>query len=336
MAVTITHSDEFLSTTSMTWVKNNRSALDRPHPVLQDALAHKEDVDGGERLVVQYETQRHSVNTQLSTGYEPVNLEATPVMTAGNEGWFYAIRPIIISGREEKINNGSAKITSILERRTQSTHRGMRADFEQQLLSGDVASMSDLVTLNGFAVSTGILENAALGSQTNVVHNVSKLTYQALRGFQNQSVDLGANFSTAGLPLLTEQQIRIQEQSMDPTKVSMYASIAGASNLNRALQPNERYIDGKKLGAGELAMAFNGMAFKVTSLLPNTGADAWNFLAVDWNAIKLHCMSGMMFNQSEFKTISGHDVRAAFVHTFCQTIVEDYGSSLVAYNGTNW
>ena len=57
------------------------------------------------------------------------------------------IRPVVISGHEERLNRGEAEIVSILESRLQDTEQGFRAEFEEQLLFGNVPSMSDSVTL---------------------------------------------------------------------------------------------------------------------------------------------------------------------------------------------
>lgn len=335
MAVTLTYSDEELSTTAAAYLKNERAMQDINHPFLDDMIAAKKTVEGGERLIIPWDVQRHSQTTQLSTGYEPVSLVANPVSTPGNQGWFYAIRPIIISNRDTIINRGASKQMDLLQSRVQDTERGLRAEWEDASLRGGVPTFSDHQTLNGFDDQTGFLEESAVGAQNNTVHAVSKATFATLPGFQNQNFDFAGAFGANGLTGLSDMIARIKDVTTERTQLRGYASIQGELNLKRVVQTQERYTT--ELDAGKQVLVYDGIPIKVTSRLPNSGtvttADPWTFLFVDWSAVRFIGQTGWVMNMDQFREISGHVTRAAFMHLFGQFTVEHFGSHAVGFDG---
>jgi len=340
VATTFTYSDEELSTTAAAYLTDERRGMqDRPHPFALDVLANKQDESGGERVIIPWDVQRHSQTTEFVSGYESANLSISPISKPGSDGWWMAVRPIVISERDELINRGKHKVLDRLKRLVTDTDRGALDEFDRHLLQGGLAGYSDLNHLNGFDYTDGFLEENAPGLQTNVVHGVSKGTYSALPGFQNQIADINGAFSTNGLPALHKICTQLREITDDPGKCMGYMSIDGATNLKRATQEFERY--GEQGDPGRPILMFSGIKFKVTSFLPNSGAttstEKWSFLMLDHSSIKFRGQQGVVMSMTPFRDVGGgHIAKVAFLRTMGQLTVSYFGSTGVAFNGDAW
>lgn len=338
---TLVFSDQFLTTTLMYRVEKMRSMIDRPLRFLDDMLAMgKDEVAGGERVLISWKFGRHANNTQLSTGYEPLNLSVSPIGTPGHDSWFYVQRPILYSGREDTLNRDKHKVISIIESRGEDTELGLKADVEDEALRGDVPTMSDLNTLNGTDDATGFLEEDIVGSQTNTVHNTSKATYATAAYFQNQTSDIANSFSANGLTSLFKAHIRSEDLAQEPSKIIGYGSLSLMEHLKRAVQTNERYVS-ESNDAGQPVMSFGGRKLRVTSRLPNSGvnttAQKWSLVFIDWSALRFVAQKGKCFSLTPFREISGYDVRAAFMNIFGQLCApKGFGSHTLVVRGESW
>lgn len=330
MATTWSFSDEFISTTALKYLANQRQMQDRPRWVADALISEKMEDGEGHTLVVPWDVQRHSSSTRMITGYEEVNLDVQTVMKAGREEWAYVVSPVVWSIRDEKQNSGQAKKISIIERRTKDTDLRMLQEFETRLLAATGDAWADLNTLNGCDTTVGFLERDVVGSQTNVVHDVSKGTYSALVGFQNQTGDAGGAASTNLLDQLRLTNLRVMDATKDPTKLHSFCSIPGANEYNGIVQTNERYT-GEARDAARLQVLAGGLLYQPTSALPNAGSDTtgkpWSFLTLDCNAIKLHTMPGMCMSMTEFREIDGYRVKAAMMEFFGQLTIDYFASS---------
>lgn len=341
MSTTLTVSDQLLSTTLFSHMKTMKSQINKPVPFLEDLeKLGMEEEEGGERMIIPMAFNRHSRTTQLSTGYEPINLTVKPIGNPGYDGWCDVIRPIVIAGKDNRVNRGKAKIISIMETRSQDAYDGLRMEMQQQLIQGGQAGWSDCNNLNGTDNTTGFLESAAYGSQTNVVHNLSKATYNFSVGWQNQWTDLANSFSTNGLQGMYDMMTRVFALSKG-AKLRWYASIKATNNLKRALNSNERYLSESELDGGKRVMTFGGAPVSTLfSDMPNAGtnttATPWSFMLVDFDELKFVKQKGFYFEAGEFETQSGYDVQASFIHTMGQLRVTYLANFGLATKGEVW
>jgi hypothetical protein len=118
--------------------------------------------DGGQKVDVPLILAEHSTITQLSTGYEPVNLAVQDALRNASYDWCDFVAPIVINKKEELSNRGERAIVSIAEARMKSVMGLLKREFERQSVAGTSAILSDLNTLNG-AVAGGFFECAAFG-----------------------------------------------------------------------------------------------------------------------------------------------------------------------------
>jgi len=334
----LTFDNQLLTTTLYAIIDEMKSQIDRPVLFVDNIEKNMETEDGGERLIIPLNFDRHSTTTQLSTGYEPINMTVQPLGTPGFTVWGDWIRPVVISGHEERINRGKYKVLDILEERAKDTYNGMRLDFQRQLVTGDVATLSDCNTINGTSDTTGFLEPVAPPGQTNTVVNVSKSAHSTSLGWQNQALDHGgAPATTSLIDALYDQCVRIRELAAEnAAKLCIYGSLDMGIALKEQIQEFERYVDSKELDAGRMVMMFNGLPIELIRDVGNngTGATGWGFTIIDHASIKWVSQSGYHFKTGEFVTQSGYDVRASFLHLMGQLKTNYLGSSSVIFNVT--
>lgn len=336
----LTISDQLLTTTMFARMKMLKSQIDRPTFFADDIekLA-KEEEEGGERMLIPLNFTRHSSTTQLSTGYEPVNQAVSPLGETGHEAWGDWIRPVLISGHEERLNRGKAKILSMLDERVKDTYNGMRLEWQQALVTGNASNMTDCIGINGSDFTDGVLETSAFGSQSNSVHNVSKSTYATSVGWQNQVVDCQDQFSQFGLIGMYGMMTRVLSVS-NPKKLRWYGSISGVNNIKNALGSQERYLSEAELDGGRRVMSFGDIPIQTLQDLPNAGTNTtgnpFTFILIDFENIQWITQKGYHFKPGAFETQSGYDVRASFLHLMGQMRVRWMASSGVIHSGETY
>lgn len=147
-----------------------------------------ETYDGGQKLDVPLILEEHSSITQLSSGYEPVNLAVKDALRVGSYNWCDFVAPVVITRKEEPSNKGERAIINIAEARMKSVMGLLKREVEKQLVANDSSVLTELNTFYGIDDSTGFFENAAFGSQTNVVGGIDKAVFGT---YNNQRLQLG-------------------------------------------------------------------------------------------------------------------------------------------------
>jgi len=339
---TIVADDELLTTTAFNRLDHIRQMQFRVQRLAQNMLEKKDTVDGGERLVVPWDVQEHSVTTQHVTGYEAVDMTFSPVMNMGNDTWFFAIRPVAWSWVDRAKNSGKHKVMDLVEKRVTNTEKALLVQLEQQWLQANVAAMSDLNSLNGFDTSNGFFEELAVGSQTNTVHSVAKSTYSSLPGFQNQRFDMAGAYSTNGLIGARSVSWDVEELTDDPTDIALYSSRAGELNYLRTVQGQERYTSDERDGA-KLGVQIAGRRSIRVPSMPNAGAvtgtsdQEWTHLWLDHAVVKFKGFNGLVMDMTPFAPVGGgQQVSAAFFRVAGQTAIHHFGTSGVAFGGDTY
>ena len=296
---------------------------------------------GGTRIVVPLGFGEHSSTTRMQTGYERIDLSVEDVFQPASYEWAHVVRPIAISSEEELINQGDAAILSILESRVKMTANALKREYVKQIVQGGVTGWEDWSTLNGIDESTGFLELGAYGSgQSNDVGSVSKSTYKAKTGWNNQLFDGAGSFNSNGLAGLYDLMVEINAVSPSGQPNVILASRSGFKNLKRALSASERYIDTAKLDGGRISQTWDGVPIDVEYFMPNAGAGgsgsgtsdqeaSFYMLSLD-DIYTLWDPKGF-FDLSDFESVSGeYDVRAAKLRCRGQLIAKHLGSSGLA------
>lgn len=341
-STSFTTENELLTSTLRDFIQAEKSMQDRPTRFLDDLdKMGKRMSEGGESIQIDWETNRHSQPTRLTTGYEIINLTAQKVGTPGRDDWGEVVYPVVMSQSEDWRNRGKAKRLDILERRARVTFHGAREDLQKHFLQGGVSGFDDILSYNGFDNTDGMLEQDAVGSQTNTLHTLSRAAFATLPGFQNQVFDIAGSFSANGLDGLTDVSSRIKELAGEGgIKLMGYGSIEFMNNLKKASRTFEQFIDVEKYDGGKMVQVWDGI--RLQSLadqlgLPNAGsvttADPISCIIVDFASIYCDAQTGYWFDTGDFREATNQLVRWSPLHIVTQLLAEYLGSSGVLFDG---
>jgi hypothetical protein len=184
-----------------------------------------ETYDGGQKLSVPLILEEHSSITQLSSGYEPVNLAVKDALRTADYEWCDFVAPIVITRKEELSNKGERAIINIAEARMKSVMGLLKREVEKQLVANSSTVLTELNTFNGITggagSATGFFENAAFGAQTNVVGGIDKAVFTT---YNNQFIDFGGNLATNMISNLTDLYVQCQINTPDGSSALLISS----------------------------------------------------------------------------------------------------------------
>jgi hypothetical protein len=337
MTTTIDYGDQEFSAIAIRAIRSTRSMLDQPRRLADRLMKSVKTESGGARLQFPWKVGRHSSTTQMSvSGYNPIDLVGNPQHKSGTETWAYFIRPVLISKREETEYRGTGKILDLVKERTEDAYLGHRQELNDHFAAGDQSQLSDLNHLNGVDYTDGFLEENAVLSQGNTVHGVSKATYSSLPGFQNRVADCAGSYSANGVRVMRRLLQDIRNLVENDSDLALYVSGSLIENYGRVTLSQERYVAGQA-NAGMQPLMFDKYAMHQEDALPadgaNTTANPISGYVIDHKHIGVIGQQGMVEKFDGFREISGHAVRAAFLHNFIQLRIDYWGTSGVIMNG---
>lgn len=332
-------SNDILSSTLRVLAREAVDQLFKQLPLLNEIKGKGgvETIDGGQKIERPLLLTEHSTITQLSSGYEPINLAVSDVLRGASFEWCDFVAPIVITKKEELSNRGPRAIVSIAEARMKSVMGMLQREWELQAIKGGSTVLTEMLTLSGSANTTGFLE--ANAAQSNDVGGLSKTTFTDL---VNQYTDCnagGAKFSTDGIAQLTEMYINCQVNSPQGVPNLILASPTLYRNYKSLLFAKERYIGEDTLDGGKLALAFHSAKMFVDPNLPTgvttgtAGAQTISLYALNTDFIKVVFDSDANFNVTDFENVSGYASRAANVFVRTQLIFDHLKSQGVLGNG---
>jgi hypothetical protein len=294
---------------------------------------------GGIKIQRPLSIQEHSTITQLATGYEPVSLAVNDVLRPAIYDWSDFVAPIVITKKEEMENSGEYAIVKILEARMKSVMGMLRRELNKQVLAGTSTVLTSLNTLNGDSAgagsATGFLEPLAAGTQTNIVGGVSKLTFQATPGWQNQFVNIGG-LGLAASSLAPFYDAYIAANSVAPMGDVDHFIMSNAllAAYRDQLFAQERFIDTKTLDGGRMGLAFNGALAEQDPEMGFACSVAGNVdgYMLNYDGIKLIFHSEGDFSLSPFEHISGTTARSAQLYVKCQLVADFLGGQAMLIN----
>ena len=229
--------------------------------------------DGGSKVNCPAIMTEHSMITQLSSGYESVNLAVKDPLRQTEYNWCDFVAPVVITEKEQLTNKGDRAVINIAEARLKSVMGMLQREFCKQIVNNESTVLSELETLSPFS-ATGWLDCQPFGSQSGLVGNLSKSTYTET--FQNQYIDCPSAFPDetdhavrlfrAMSKLYIDSQVYAPEGEIDiilmsPRCYELYKN---------SLFAQERYtsIQEQRDMAGKLGLMFNGAKVYVE---PNLG-----------------------------------------------------------------
>ena len=324
MSITLTSvSNDILSTTIYDIEDSVSDALFQTTPFLSVAKKLKKikHFNGGFKLVVPVETEESTQMTVLSSGWEPLNMSVKDALDNAEYDWLRVAMPVLISGREEAVNSGEKAIIDLAEVRYKNALAALMRKINKQIVAGNVTGLSALGTLNGTATgdTTGFLQNAALGSQTN---NMGGLSRGSIVGLNNQfkqvGVAGGATFAGGtGLKMMYELEAlasTVSPAGGDGGRFHLtLASPQSYIEYRNALADKERYIDAKTLDAlGVQSLAFSSgvlMPEREMNVASSAHANDCSMFMLNLDGISLQIHKDADFKFTGFENVTGYDGR---------------------------
>lgn len=230
--------------------------------------------DGGSKVNCPAIMTEHSMITQLSSGYESVNLAVKDPLRQTEYNWCDFVAPVVITEKEQLSNKGDRAVINIAEARLKSVMGMLQREFCKQIVEGSSTVLTELETLSP-KVSGGWFSLRPFGNGTGLVGGLNKATYTTT--FQNQYVDCPSAFPSMSLDqagrlframskLYIDTQVYAPEGEVDiilmsPRCYELYKN---------SLFAQERYtsIQEQRDMAGKLGLMFNGAKVFVE---PNLG-----------------------------------------------------------------
>ena len=259
----------------------------RTIPLLEavERAGNVEMINGGQKVDHPVILAEHSNITQLTTGYESVNLAVKDALRTASFNWCDFVAPVVITEKEQLSNKGERAIIRIAEARLKSVMGMLKREWCKQTINGTSSVLTELNTLNGdgttasggfietVANTNGFFEVATFGNQTNDVGGIDKQNFQST--FQNQVANVtagggGANFASDGLKSMSNLMIQAQTFSPEGDIDMILASPTSYELYRNELTAKERYSSTEQIRdvAGRLVLMYNGAPMYVD---PNLG-----------------------------------------------------------------
>ena len=313
--------------------------------------------DGGSKVNCPAIMTEHSMITQLSSGYESVNLAVKDPLRQTEYNWCDFVAPVVITEKEQLSNKGDRAVINIAEARLKSVMGMLQREFCKQIVEGSSTVLTELETLSP-KVSGGWFSLRPFGNGTGLVGGLNKATYTTT--FQNQYVDCPSAFPSmssdqAGRLFRSMSKLYIDTQVYAPEgEVDIILMSPRCYELYKnSLFAQERYtsIQEQRDMAGKLGLMFNGAKVFVEPNLgytfDNTAYSTGQAQKMDGNSIVFGSGSGeyqtdganvgtvdamflnskllslyfdkdAYFEMSEFERISGYAAMAANIMTRTQ------------------
>jgi hypothetical protein len=275
-------------------------------------MGNVEKVDGGSYVDHPVILTDHSSITQLSSGYEAVNLAVKDPLRTATYNWCDFVAPVVLTKKEELSNKGPRAVVRIAEARLKQVMGMLKREFEKQVVAGSSTVLTELQTLNGLDGATGWFEEGAFGTQTNTVGGIAKSSFPT--SWQNQVQN--GSFAANGLKKMQSLLIDCQQYAPEGDVDLILASPISYGLYKDELQQLERYTSAteERNMAGRLALQFNGAAMYIEPNLGFTGSGGTNKMSMYFLNSKLFTVyfdQDAFFELGDMEHISGYAAMAA-------------------------
>ncbi len=295
--------------------------------------------NGGEIWVEPLAVTEHSNITQLTTGFETVDLNVSDVLQPAAYQWCKFTAPISISRDEELSNRGPLAMASILQSRMDSVMGLLKREIESKILAGVGADggtsvLSNLNSLYG-GVSTSGVNNGFIYADATATNGgtVGGLSRSISTGLQNQYVD--DNASSSIIDSLTDAYMKAGHYALNGQIDTLFAGGAAFKKYKSELFANERYIDVTKLDGGRMVLEWNGVPIEWSKWMPSTVSTGSSstldkaIYGINFAGIKVAIDSDADFKVLPFRDMDSQLARTAFIHLRMQLYANHLASQFI-------
>ena len=323
-----------------------------------------EQVSGGQKVDCPTILTEHSNITQLSTGYEAVNLAVRDPLQTATYNWCDFVAPIVLTEKEQLSNKGDRAIIRIAEARLKSVMGMLQREYCKQVTAGTSTVLTELESLNGSSSggvispirASGWFDNLPFGTQSASVGGIAKSAYQT--SWQNQYMDVssqisgasGATYTPSGTDLfrgMTQMMIQSQIYSPEGELDIILASPNSYELYKNSLFTQERYtsMTEERNMAGKLGLLFNGAMIYIDPNLPITDVNFVDASAADQTTgkVSMYFLNSKLFNVyfdrdayfelGDYERISGYAAMAANIMVRTQLTTANLSGHGMLING---
>ena len=310
-----------------------------------------EMVDGGQKVDHPVILAEHSNITQLSTGYESVNLAVKDALRTASFDWCDFVAPVVITEKEQLSNKGSRAIIRIAEARLKSVMGMLKREWCKQTVTGNSTVLSELNTLNGEGVvaagawgaaaaqdTTGFLNREAFGNQTNPIGGIAKSSFTS--SWQNQVADANNDFATNGLKSMSNLMINTQIYAPEGEIDIILASPTSYELYRNELTDQERYTSAEQTKdiVGKLILMYNGASMYIDNGLGFTtaaGAKPVSMYFLNSKLFTVYFDKDAHFEMSDMERISGYAAASSNIMVRTQLAASHLAGLGVLLNAEN-
>ena len=315
-------SNDILSSTLRILLDEEVDNLFKATPLLEEMRKSGgvETYDGGQKLNVPLILAEHSSITQLTNGYEPVDLAVKDALRQAEYNWCDFVAPVVITRKEELSNKGEKAVVSIAEARMKSVMGMLQREVEKQLVAGSSTVLSELETLlaNGSRANGGFLAHTSGGS-------VGGIDTNTFATYNNQYIS-----NAVSIPKMTELYIQCQANTPGGSSPNVILASQDAYQTYKSeLFAKERFMSEDSLDGGRLNLAFHGARMYYDPFmdsLTDSNSKAVLFYFLNTKHLKLAFDSAAQFEMDDFESISGYASRSANIFTRLQMYVDHLGA----------
>lgn len=296
--------------------------------------------NGGKTWVQGIEVAEHADGTNMSgAGDAKKDLTYNGILDDAQFTFDHCVYPVVITAEEEEANGGDGQIIDLAETRTRNMMTKARRRLGLAIAQGGVTELTNIVPMDGNAVTGGLFEDAAFLAQTGTVGGLARASYPTVPVVHHQHHDASNNFNANGWTGLTRMAVAIDDYTMGETKIGILVSRRGLENLKTAIRGYERFGVADVLDPGRMDLAWGGLPIKVWSHLPGAGQSSGAITALMLDFACIHFMwsrgkrDGYLGFEG-FQNVSGeYDGMTATVRVRGQTNFKGFHTSGVLWNG---
>ena len=279
----------------------------------------------------------HSRITQVSSGFEALDMTISDVMNPAQYSWCGFHAPILISRTEELENSGEAQIDKILETRLSNVMGVLRREIEKQIVADSSTVLTNLNSLYGGYTSNTVANGFLYLDESGTGGTVGGLARSAALGLSNIAIDVGGTGGSV-VDSLTEAWIKASDQSARGDVGLILAGATAFQTYKQELFAQEQYVNPSKLDGGTLALAFHGAPVVFSSWMDTSKSTAASgklddaFYGINFDHIRLKIHPDADFATSDFVDFPTQAVRGAKFDCLMQLTANHLGSSFAVYN----
>jgi hypothetical protein len=285
------YTDSLLSTTASWWMQNKlEDQIFNQTPFVAELYKKAIKADGGASILVPLMYEANSTATWYS-GYDNLNTLPQDGMTTAQAKWKNLATSISISGEEERMNSGKAKLINLLEGKTTQAELSLQSELTSAL----------------FATSAATKKIKPLPVMMDATSTVQDINSTSSSFWQAQVNASSTSFATGGLAAMRTMWTAIAKVAPNTVPDIIVTTDTVYNYYEGSLTPMTRYTSSDKTGNG----SFENLMFKTAKVFYDAGCNSGYMYMFPSDNLKLVINSNADYKKTEFVKPSNQDAKVA-------------------------